>query len=407
MINNYTSGSCAFVWGIPTKVALRLNSSLLQNPFLLLALFFSLVLMPLVSAAATPNAPCLFGTVCATTLPPSTGATKWHPGHYMQMMRGDSDAVQANRFKYYDQIATNQQIVGVVVPFRWSQLETSRGDYESGIALVRAEIEKLKSLAVPKRLFIRMNDHNYGGNCPSTSYIPQYISDEGGTFKTNNGCNWRRWNATFMGYYVDMLRAYGAAFADEDYLEGIVVLRETSLAWGGSTPPEDYSDSAYRTQLDRLMTQVVPAFPRSIVSSPTNWVVSPRDTDQHIAHVATIGGAAGNMDTCPDCNQWADKTIRGDSGGVSYAGIIPIVYSVEASEMGLDSVGPEGGYTPEQLLTWANQSQYVTHLFWDRHNFGTTEQQWATGILPYISDSNNALKNTGCPSAIAQGCDSD
>lgn len=381
-----------------------------QSVFGLVSVFLSLAMMPLESSAQTPEPPCFVGASgCggASAPPPSTGAKKWHPGHYMQVPRGDYDTDQSNRFQYYDQIATNTQIIGVVVPFRWSQLETSKGDYSSGIALIRSEIDKLSSLQVPKRLFIRVNDHNYNGNCPSTSHIPQYVSDEGGTFQTNNGCNWRRWSPVFMGHYIDMLRAYGAAIDNEVYFEGIVVLRETSLAWGGSTPEADYTGDAYRTQLDRLMTEVVPAFPTSIVSSPANWVASQGQTDGHIAHIASIAGGAGNMDTWPNDTVWADRTIRGDSGGTNYAGVIPIPYSVEASEMGLDSVGRDGGYTPAEIFDYANNSQKVTHLFWDRHSFGTSEQQWTSGILPFIDNPNNAITNTDCPSVFTRGCISD
>ena len=395
-----------------TKETQNRNSLLSLRASRLFGLLCSLVLLPLGLAVAEPNPPtnlCIEGAAdCGVVPTPSAEGIKWHPGHYMQILRGNYDTSQSVRFGYYDQIATNTQIVGVVVPFRWSQLEAAQGDYTAGIALVQAEIDKLESLTVPKRLFIRMNDHNFGGTCPATSHIPQYISDAGGTFETKNGCNWRRWNVTFMGHYLDMLKAYAAELDSEPYFEGIVVLRESPLSFGGSTPPADYSNGAYRVQLDRVMTEVGSAYSKSLVISPTSYVVTRDDTDEHIAHVASIREAPGHLDPSPDCDMWADLTLRGVSGGVDYRGVIPIVYSVEASELGLDSIGPDGGYTPDELTTWANNTQHITHLFWDRNTFaGTSEQQWSSGILPHISDSSNALTRTSCPSVFIQGCDTD
>src|SRR5690606_8633051 len=101
-----------------------------------------------------------------------------------------------------------QHLAGIVVPMPWSQLEGSRGDYSAGIALIRAELDKLESLALPKRLFVRMMDSGYLDDCPATSMMPSYVTDLGGTIQTGKGCMWRRWDPTTMGYYIDMLKAY-------------------------------------------------------------------------------------------------------------------------------------------------------------------------------------------------------
>ncbi|MBN1237325.1 MAG: hypothetical protein JXB36_02430 [Gammaproteobacteria bacterium] len=335
---------------------------------------------------------------------PSAPATKWHPGHYMQILRGSAHLQQENRFPQYDAIADETHLEGVVVPMPWVQLEPARGDYAAGIQLVRAELAKLESLAVPKRMFIRMMDSGYLDDCPATSMIPKYVTDLGGTFQTNKGCMWRRWDETVMGWYIDMLKAYAAALDDEPYFEGIVVLREIPLAWGGTPPPADYSNQGYREQLDRLMTEAVAAFERSVVVSPASWVASQTETVRHIEHVHAIGGAVGNMDVCPDCDMWADLAIRGELGGTDFRGRMPLVYSVETSELGLDAVGPDGGYTPYEIHRWANDVQRVTHLFWDRNTYaGTSEQRWPA-ILDFIR--SNPLTQTDCPENVVT-CETD
>ena len=180
------------------------------------------------------------------------------------------------------------------------------------------------------------------------------------------------------------------------------MLREIPLAWGRTAPPADYGNRRYREQLDRLMAETVAAFPTSIVVSPTSWVGSKAETVNHIRYVHSIGGAVGNMDVCPDCRMWADQTVRGELGGTDFRGKMPLVYSVETSELGLDSIGPDGGYTPYEIYRWANHTQRVTHLFWDRNDYaGTPQQQWPA-ILSFIR--SNPLTYTQCPKNVGT-CD--
>lgn len=127
---------------------------------------------------------------------------KWNPGHYMQVMRGSYDAIQANRFAYYDDpsFANSTSLQGAGVFYRWSQLEGStRGDYSAGIAMIQAEVTKLKGLAVPKRLAIRILDSAYGGSLPASSYFPAYLYNAGKLIQTNNQVIWKRWDSQTMG----------------------------------------------------------------------------------------------------------------------------------------------------------------------------------------------------------------
>ena len=178
------------------------------------------------SASPTPRPPTsmcakhdLLKDVCVTMPKPDARpvgrALKWHPGHYMQIPRGKWYLQQRNRFRLYDQISGERDLEGVVVPMPWSQLEPSRGNYAAGIELVRAELDKLASLRVPKRMFIRMMDSGYMETCPATTMMPGYVTQLGGSIQTDKGCMWRRWDETTMGYYIDMLKAYGAALDDQ------------------------------------------------------------------------------------------------------------------------------------------------------------------------------------------------
>src|SRR5690606_29995810 len=99
---------------------------------LCLAAMLGALLVPTLSLAA-PKAPtsfCTAGTDCAPASDaPGKEGMKWNPGHYMQVRLGDSaEGKQADRFSWYDEIAGNTAIEGVVLRLSWGQLEASKGN---------------------------------------------------------------------------------------------------------------------------------------------------------------------------------------------------------------------------------------------------------------------------------------
>lgn len=330
---------------------------------------------------------------------PAENGKKWHPGHYMKILRGPHDKNQSVRFRYYDEIANETALEGVCVPFHWGTLEgATQGDYASGFALVRAEIDKLKSLAVPKRMILKIEDlafRNHGDDY-SNSAIPQYIHDAGYVFKTNFAVNWRKWIPAAMDNYIALVEAIGAEFDDEPYFEGIILGRETAPNWGGSTPPPDYNNEDYDAQYRRLAAAASIAFERANVWQPINYLGSQTITDNNIAYVSTIGVGSGHPDIFLSGGVWADKTIQGISGGVDYRGVIPIYASVEATSLGIWA-----DHTVEEVYNYANDNLRASHMLWDRNHFaGDASQQWATGILPFIR--KNSMKHTECPGRYSE-----
>lgn len=360
--------------------------------------------------AAAQTMPAAPTRLCIDTdCPPdasSSAAIKWHPGHYMQVRRDDPDTIQATRFKYYDQIASNANIEGVGVFFRWSQLEgPTRGDYKSGLALVRAEIDKLKGLPAPKRIAIRIMEQYYGGELANSSkFFPAYLTQAGKLVQTDSRVTWKRWDPEAMGWFIDMTNAYAAAFNDDPYVEIISPFHETAIGWGSTPKTSDYSETALDTQMRRLASALKKAWTKTNVWIPTNWGLNGSRMEGYISYLSSIGVGAGNPDVCPSCNMDLDLILRGAIGGVDYRGQIPNMFSVECSELGYDSVGPVGGFTATEIYSYMNETQRGHYLFWDRNVVvGTAEQRWETGILPVIN--SKPLKSVACPSSY-EACNS-
>lgn len=333
------------------------------------------------------------------------GEKKWHPGHYMQLLRNsDFSYNQSNRFAAYDGIASETDIEGVSWMARWSQLEGDiQGDYTAGIALLQAEIDHLKNLTVPKRLVLRIADVAYGDTCPSNEH-PAYVHSNGWTNQAGNGCQWKRWNTGAMDAYIAMIEAYAAAFDDEPYFEAIHLTKETANNWGGSGKPSDYSDGAFDTQLRRLVSAASAAFAKTNVVLPVNWYNNSLAQSLY-DHMVTEDAGHGNPDSCSTCNMDGDQYYTGTKGTTDYRGTIPAIMSVEVSSLGYNRVGD---FTAQEVFNFIDGTINATHMLWDRNDIiGNANQRWdgLNGILDTIQNPANAISTTTCPTGYTQGCD--
>jgi hypothetical protein len=375
------------------------------------AFFVGMVLMPLGGLSQTvvkPKPPCLLdsGDCDAVDGEAFKPRKKWHPGHYMQLMNGETDTDQNYRFARYDEIADNANIEGVSYAFRWSMLEgDTRGDYSAGFALLHAELDKLESLAIPKRLIIRMNTIAYGKTCPAKTHFPSYVINNGWLFETSS-CIIKFWEAAPTEAYIDLLNAYAAEFDDEPYFEGIYLIRETAPGWQGRPVAPDFSPSAYISNMERIVAAAGAAFEKTNAVQSLNYLGTQNDVNEHMAYIFSRGVGHGAPDLLPEkCADRApvqsDISYLGLSGGVEdWRGTLPSIRSIEVTQMGLNL----GDCTPSQLYDYGNHTIKASHILWQRNTFaGTAAQQWPA-ILKFIQ--TNPVTNTACPKMYTQGCDS-
>ena len=138
-----------------------------------------------------------------------------------------------------------------------------------------------------------------------------------------------------------------------------------------------------------------------------------------IGYMRSSGVGVGGPDTSPSCindncdlgyvdphSIWSYNSMIGNltGGGVRASGLIPIAMGVEASELGLNAFGQPGGYTPAEIFDFFESQLQGSHVFWHRNDqYGTSEQQWATGFLPLIN-ANPTVANNDCPATYLSGC---
>ena len=132
-------------------------------------------------------------------------AVKWHPGHYMNLsISGTQDARPQ-----IDAIANEPAIKGVVLYLYWSQLEKSKGVYD--FSQIDFYLNKLKTLAKPKRLVVNIRDRKFGTTA-RTGIIPAYMLSDpiykgGVAYQSNDSMVARLWEPAVMDRMIALYRA--------------------------------------------------------------------------------------------------------------------------------------------------------------------------------------------------------
>lgn len=349
-----------------------------------------------------------------------TGLVKWNPGHYM-MAKANRTWVQ--RQSDYDAITNSTAIKGVVSYAYWGQLEPTQDNFVW--TSIQQDLDYVKALNVPKRLFIRILDKRESSDgCSNRTYYPAWLDAAGLCVQTDTSkFTYKWWDSTLEAEYIELLQAMAAEFDDDPYFEGVVLLRETGLG-GQTTSAPGYNKAAYVQNLKDIASAAQTAFVKSNVILYTNFVNGggTSDIEGLLAWQNTEGIGQGSPDVAPDCvtinlyctDGWRDPQRTSGEGGPrgipaaaynyvndNLIGQVPIAWSVEASQLGSNAVGQHGGYAPEFLRQFADQYLGITHMLWVRMDFSSTSiQNWApTGGIEDVIEANPTLTNTDCPAS--------
>lgn len=384
------------------------------------------------SAQSSASSNAFTASVPWFTAPVPGDLVKWNPGHYMMATVGNSaPSALATRKSHYDLIANSTAIKGVVTWAFWGNLEPTNDSFSW--TTIQDELDYVKGLTVPKRLVIRMLDKRENPDgCANRTYYPQWLVDAGLCVQTRTGSDpiytYKWWDDTLVTEYIELLQAMAAEFDDDPYFEGIVIQRETAIG-----QPQNqsigFSKATYVQHMKEIASAAQAAFDNSTVLLYTNFISSggTADTQSMLAWQLANGIGEGSPDTAPDCivrnldctSGWYDPQRSSSNGGPTgipadaynytndnLIGEIPIMWSVESSQLGTNSVGQTGGYSPDLLYRFANQYIGVSHLFWMRKDFGVVaEQTWAgTDGIEDTIEANPTFTNTACPAShVARG----
>lgn len=350
---------------------------------------------------------------------PEGTLVKWNPGHYMMQTVGGSSF--ATRQGHYDAITDSTTIKGAVMFAFWGNLEPTDDNFVW--TTIQQELDYLKALNVPKRLFVRIIEKRENPNgCANRTYFPAWVDAAGWCVQTGTErfvLKW--WDNALEAEFIELMQAMAAEFDDDPYFEGVVFLRETGI--GANTSHAGYTHTAYVQNLKDIASATQAAFVKSNVIMFTNFVPTQGQAAINSLMQWQIdnGIGQGSPDVAPDCitptlncpGGWYDpqRVGSGEPGGSpteaynfaheNMIGQVPIMWAVESSQLGSDAVGQEGGYSADLIYRFANQYLGASHLFWMRNeSYGAASQRWSGtgGILDTIN-ANPTFTNTACPAS--------
>jgi hypothetical protein len=322
---------------------------------------------------------------------------KWHPGHYMLVYLGDSQALRLRRLA---EIGDETVLQGAQVRYRWADLEPRKDVYD--FSSVEKDLQTLQSHG--KRLVIQILDRAFATKTPQ-GIVPEYLMTEpeynGGLAKTSSGYVARIWEQPVMDREIALYRALARRFDAEPYLEGVTG-EETTMSFGKNRPP-DFSNDQLAAQLKRWIEANRAAWPRTNLFVYTNFLSG--KLGGLISLCATSGCGVGGPDVLPPPGNGTegDRILTGKVGGADYRGRMPIAYGVQTPALG----GKEGTFTPAQLFDHAYSTLHANYIFWVRNtDTGGPAQKWDTGILPFIRSIDGKI-HTECPRSLQGRCGSD
>jgi hypothetical protein len=339
-----------------------------------------------------PNPPpqiCVNGQ-CATT-PAATspapalasGHIKWNPGHYM-----------ASYGVVYG--GPGRSTSGYRMMITWGAIETSQGTYNfSAIDNILAQLKTAYNK--PKHLVIMLWDYGRNGpNQPDPSVFPVYIqqnpiygaSPVAGSYgwwgQSSNGTATGMYAPALyyppvMDRYIAMVQALGQHLDGDPYVEAIFFQENSTVVQAANYAPTDahYSDSAFLTQSERLLSAATAAFPHTSVVMGNSWFYGPNATvalEQWMLNNRIATGSADSFGQSAINSQgtailsWALRAYVGDAafGGVDMRPKMTAMMDVESGDINDSFQNVGGPFTAPDIIQAINQTYHASHAFWTR-----------------------------------------
>lgn len=335
----------------------------------------------------------------------SSSSIAWHPGHWWQTSRSGNKATQSYRFNtLYPQAfttqAANAAFIGASVEVRWAEIETTQGNVQAGIDLIKNELEYLgdvSKVGTPRRLMIQLcYEKRQIEMADYEQLFPKYMGPVSGT--NPNGLNavytWTSsdpgsptkmtWDMTVPGAeaaFFNMLTALAnglrAQLTAEQYerLDGFRLHNETTA---GAYNSAITTNVEFQAHFIRYAAKVRELFPDKMI-----WQVAPwggvADGPQFHNDLLELDVLLAHGDTCPDGQsrdpakrslnkgQTTERVLMGtaanfDSTDIRIAPWFSVICSaVEGSEMGQEVYHT---YTAERIVQYINEITRSPYLFW-------------------------------------------
>ena len=283
----------------------------------------------------------------------ATGTTtrKYHPGHYITMLRGsDSPGAMAT--------AIQPGVVGILKHYSWPSLETAKGIYD--FSEIVADLNW--AAAHGMRLIVMIEDKTFTNEIPTPAYLgSQYVlKNRGGGYTT------LRWEPPVAAAFKALVVALGKRFDSNKNFEGLAT-QETAVGFPYKVlVAHGYTAEKYRDMYIALLTAAAKAMPTSRVFWFMNFIPVKEEYVATIANaVAPLGVAMGGPDIMPENKHLLRKPYPYYT---QFFHKMPLFGQVEGVCYDQLHIAPaETKYwTMPELYSFALSKLHVNYIFWMR-----------------------------------------
>lgn len=311
---------------------------------------------------------------------------KWHPGHGLKIKddTGTATVLTEQIAQINSYLNDSEYLTWVHYRPRWGRLNTTGSTYSW------ASVESICNAAGAKRVVIDISYKGFGG---VDDYIaPLDLMSE--LIATGSGWIMPVWRPAIMDRFIAYVTAMGAVYDEDARIEGLVMCESASSLV--SPFPADYSRSALATQLKRLYSASVIAWPHTSVFANLNSLSGELVGLLEHAHVENMGFSSPDAVDTNGVRLFRGETVATEgTPDMDHRGVMPHLEVASSPVLG----GKDDNGPPSNVINWS-QTNSVTHLSW--YAGGTATYSWASILSAIEADP---LLTTACPSVFGGTCD--
>ena len=227
----------------------------------LLTLLGAFILLLSLSISTVGAVPATHPSTTNTTSD-SVQATKWYPGHYFKVGRGELNSFLNEQGKF-KAILNNSEVTGVLVSPNWRSIEPRKGQYN--FSIIDRSLQKAD--AHEKKVILRIMDRSFHDSCGgSNSPVPGWVPSGklGG-----KGCIAALWEDRVANDYITLMQRVAQRYDNDPRLAAVLQL-ESAMSIG-SLPNHQQKKKEALSNYRRITQAMAQAFERTIFGSYLNY----------------------------------------------------------------------------------------------------------------------------------------
>ena len=302
--------------------------------------------MPLI----TSNVLTALALAAVLSSTPAEAARKYHPGHYIAVMRGDDSHTTMTA-------SIRPGVTGIMKRYTWRSLEPTQGAYD--FSEIRRDLDW--AAAYGMRLVVMVEDKTFTLERPTPAYLDSLtLRNRAGGYTA------LRWNATVVARMQALLTALGR-FDSHWAFEG-VALQETAPGFNDDVLNNyGYTPEKYRDAYIAVLTTGANAMPGSRMFWFMNFF--PR-RQEYIASIANAvyskGVIMGGPDVMPDDRALRERTYPFYGQFKDKMPLFGQVESICYAHLHQTSGYSTKYWTMPELFRYARDELHVDYMFWVR-----------------------------------------